>query len=158
MSEGLFGDLDIASASDDPFGIPLDTYEAVVSKVEKTRNKNDDGDFLVFYYNITGGAAYTAIGQDVQEWKKIPTKAELESDDKETKGKAERGMSFIKQRLISLGVPEARVNQVKPEDLVGTEVYAKIGPGNQGYPSVKEVKLREDSATPLNSGTFSPGL
>lgn len=141
---GLFGDLDIEAASDNPFDIPADKYGCAVIKVERTRNKDDNADFLVFTYVIEEGNA--AIGQEVSEWKKIPA-----SDDEPG---ADRAKSFIKQRLLSLGVPEKRVNTVNSEDLLGVKVWATIKPGKNGYPSISKVELQDSS----NNDSVSLGL
>jgi len=141
---GLFGDLDIEAASDNPFEIPADKYGCAVTKVEKKRNNDDTADFLVFTYTIEEGAADSAIGQDVAEWKKIPA-----SNDEEG---AERAKSFIKQRLLSLGVPENRVNTVNPDDLLGVKVWATIKPGKNGYPSVSKVELQDASSSSVSLG------
>lgn len=146
----LFGDLDIEAASDNPWEIPADKYGATVSKVEKkddhvSKNNPDSTpkNYMVIEYTITDGSHAGAIGQTLQEWKKVP-KADDEDKD--------RSMSFIKQRLLSLGVPESKMNSVQPDDLVGIDVYVNVGAGKNGMPQVNTVELKGGSATTGSTG------
>lgn len=130
----LFGDLDIASAADNPFEIPANSYEATVTdvRVGKTRDESKVG--MTFIYTIQSGEYE---GQDITEWKQIPTPADphnLTTDEK-------RSMSFLKQRLLSLGVPEDRMNSVKEDELIGADVVVTVKPGKNGYTNVSRVEL-----------------
>lgn len=143
---GLFGDLDINSVSDDPFDLPVDKYEAVVSKVEIKSNHTSKNNpesvpttYLVISYTITDGAAESAIGQTVQDWFRIPK----DMNDSRGKQSATQALSWIKRRLLMLGVPESRVDSVSPDDLVGIEVYLDVNKSKNGMPSVKDATVRD---------------
>lgn len=128
----IFGDLDIASASDDPFSVAPGTYEAVVSDVEVKDNKDKTLKGLWITYTITGE---TENGKNVSEWKTIPAPADPKNPSAEDK----RSMSFLKMRLSSLGIPESRMNSVQPEDLIGTEVAITVKKNGE-YTNVTKVE------------------
>ena len=150
----LFGDLDVQAAADDPFAVKEGTYEAVVAKAEaKTSNDGSKTGFAI-NYTITGADDPEMIGRSLSEWKNIP-KAEDESPE------AKRDASFLKQRLLSLGVPEAKVNVVTSEDLIGTEVVvvAKNTPDKNDpekiYTNVTKVEVAKGgSAKPASKAAF----
>lgn len=130
---GLFDELDIAGAADDPFNIPDNTYAAVVYKVESKKNsKGNMG--LTITYKIMGGEQN---GLQVTDYLRMPSK----TDETPLEGaERERALSYIKRRLNDLGVPEVRMNTVEPADLVGTECYITTKK-NGDYTNVREVNL-----------------
>lgn len=135
----LFGELDVASAEDDPFAIPDNTYDCFLTdvKVGPTKDKSKTGMTLVF--TISEGEH---ANKKIQEWKRIPTPADPKNLDDEDK----RSLSFLKARLLDLGVPAERVNTVSPDDLIGKRVYVSVK-NNNGYTNVKKVVLADDSAS-----------
>lgn len=148
----LFGDLDIASAADNPFAIPDDTYEAYVFEVKVGKTNPKDGKQpqvgMTINYKIASGDHEDKM---ISEWKRIPTKAELESADKKTKQDADRAASFLKARMLDLGIPGDKINSVESEDLVGIHCSVTTRTVN-GYSNASKVALWEgDSA---NSDPF----
>lgn len=141
----IFGDLDIASASDDPFKVPPNVYNAVVSevKVGETKDKSKTGMTLIYTISDPGGEHDK---KQVREWKHIPTPA----DPKNLSGEDKRAMSFLKARLLDLGIPEERVNSVTPEDLIGKEVTIDVREGKNDFTNVNSVTLLQDT-TPSGS-------
>lgn len=130
---GLFDELDIASASDNPWVIPDNTYPAVVSDLEVKANK--DGNYAMYFkYNVTEGEHK---GFEVSEYKRLPSSKDATPLSEAEKNKA---MSYIKQRLASLGIPEARMNSVTKEDLVGIECYISTQVKND-FVNVRTVTL-----------------
>lgn len=116
LGGSLFGDLDIASASDNPYGVPDDTYKCVVADLKIALNsKGNRGMTLTF--KVTEG---DYKGQEITDYKRLPS-----SVDKEplTGKKREDALSYIKLRLRDLGIPDSQMNSLKREDLVGTECY-----------------------------------
>ncbi len=142
MSENsLFGDLDLDNAPDDPFLIPDATYRAFLTDVKKgPTKKNPHKLYVNFKYKISEG---DYEGQEVGEWKSANA-----SDDTRTK-------SFLKQRLISLGVPADRLGVVEPADLIGKEVYVTVK-NREGYANVNKVTLVDASET--SESTESKGM
>lgn len=123
---GLFGDLDISSAADDPFAVDDGTYVAIVSScaVAHSEKKNTNG--LTFEYTILDDDSNPEKmhGRKVSEWLTIPeTDASGQYQDAD---KGPKFASFIKRRLASLGVPEAEMNAVEPEDLVDITVVMTL--------------------------------
>ena len=125
---GLFGDLDVASAEDNPWFVPPNTYECDLYKVElKTPEGKDPG--LLFTYKISSGEHE---GKQVTEYKRVP-KSQLTKEDKDA-------ASYLKMRLASLGIPEARMNTVEPEDLQGLAVIVTVTQNGE-YTNVRKVEL-----------------
>lgn len=129
---GIFGDLDLASASDDPFSVNDGTYEAVVTKAEVRQNKNETDNFLVLEYTIEDDGNMS--GRKVSEWKKIPKQGAEDFD---------RAASFLKQRLLSIGIPNERINSFEPDDALGADVVITVKT-KDGYANVNKVATLTD--------------
>ncbi len=141
MSESsLFGDLDLDNAPDDPFAIPDATYRAFLTNVKKAPTKDGKKTGVTFKYKISEG---DYEGREVTEWKSANA-----TDDVRTK-------SFLKQRIISLGVPTDRLGVVDPGDLIGKEVYVTVKNRN-GYANVDKVTLVD--ASEISEPTSSKGM
>ena len=129
MSESMFGDLDIASAHENPFFKPDGIYICELTKADVKTSKNGNKGFTLDYL-IVEDEPNNKKGKKIQEWKPIPmpwhlkgykSREDMESDvdkDSQLATNAERNMSFIKQRLKQLGVPEDMLNSVTPEYLM----------------------------------------
>lgn len=145
MSEGLsnlFAELDIESAADDPFATPLGTFGCVVkecklsvsdSKYVKVNGEDDVNRplrGLSIIYQINDGS--DDDGGTISEYKSIPYGNTTEED--------KRSLSFLKQRLLSLGVPPERVNSVQPQELEGTDCFVTTKK-NKEYTNVTNVKV-----------------
>ena len=146
---GLFGDVDVASASDDPFKVPSGVYQAILSDVEvkPTNDKSKVGMTLIFTLEGNEGDEAEHNGKQVREWKEIPTPADpknLSPDDK-------RAMSFLKSRLLDLGIPEDRVNSVEPDDLKGKEVTIQVKEKGE-FTNINKVTLLQSGAATATSG------
>lgn len=132
MSDSLFGDLDLDNAPDDPFAIPDGTYKAYLTDVRKGPTKDGKKVGVTFKFKISEG---DHKDQEVTEWKSAnPT------DDVRTK-------SFLKQRIIGLGVPADRISVIDPEDLIGKEVYITTKSRN-GFTNIQ-------NAVPVDAGESS---
>lgn len=144
---GIFGDLDVQAAADDPFAIDDGTYTAVVTGSEVKQNKDGNKNFLVLEYTIEDDGAMS--GRKASEWKNIPEPG----DDN-----ADRSASFLKQRLLSLGVPADRINSFEPEDALGVTVVISVK-NKDGYANVNKVEQPRDTAgSPSASGNAFAGL
>lgn len=146
MSDNIFGDLDIASAADDPFAVADGTYEATLTKssVEKSTK---GGKGLTFEYTIHDADDEAMNGRKISEWKTIPsTNDDGSFEDPDT---APTFLSFIKQRLKSLGVPDNEMNTVQPSELIGLEVIVTVATktskkDGQDYQNVTKLRLASD--------------
>lgn len=134
---GLFGELDIESAEDNPWMVPANTYEADLYQVEVKPNKTGDKTNLILTYKISSGEH---TGKQVTEYKVIPSPV----DPKNPTADEAKAASYIKARLTSLGVPESRMNTVEVNDLVGTPVVIKVTVNGE-YTNVSSVKLRDEN-------------
>jgi hypothetical protein len=139
---GLFAELDLEDAADDPFATPLGTFGCVVkecklstsdSKFVKVNGEDDTTKplrGLSLIYQINDGGDND--GDTISEYKSIPYGSESVED--------KRALSFLKQRLLSLGVPQERINSVQPEELEGTDCFVTTKKRGE-YTNVTEVKV-----------------
>lgn len=140
---GLFGDVDASSIPDDPWYVAPGTYLCVVEDAAIRDKKDQTGQGLALNYSIVEeDNDYT--GMRIQEWKNLPNG---DSDSKD----ARTDRSRVKQRLLSLGVPEDVMNSDDTDwlkDLIGVEVYVTVferasQDGTRTYTNVGNVKLVE---------------
>lgn len=144
---GLFDELDVASAADNPFGgVPEGVYECTVTNA--VVKESDDKFYregvkkvgLMLTYKVTDG---DEAGEEITEYKAIPRPEDKDNPTSDER----RAMSFLKQRMLSLGIPENRVNSVEPDDLIGLDCYVTVKKGKNDYMNVTEVKLVNQPAT-----------
>ena len=142
---GIFGDLDVASAEDNPWAIPANSYECTVYTVEVKRDKNEVLG-MEFIYKISSGEHE---GKTCREWKVIP----VPDDPKNLTADEKKAASYLKMRLKSLGVPETRMNNINVNDLLGLDVVVKVVVNGE-YTNVQRVELAGDAPaeTPAFTG------
>lgn len=131
----LFEGLDIAAAKDNPFEIPANTYAATITSVVTGPTKSGDKVGMTLTYTIQEGEY---AGDDITEWKELPQPADPRNLTKEEA----RSLSFLKQRLLNLGIPETKMNSVGEDDLEGLDVYVTTKEGKNGYTNVQKVELQ----------------
>lgn len=93
------------------------------------KSSKDGKKFLVFTYKVA--EPHPLAGATKDEWKSAN-----KSDDAKMK-------SWLKQRIVSLGVPEDRIKDTNPSDLVGTAIYFTIK-NKDGFCNVNNVTLNTD--------------
>lgn len=148
---GLFKDLDLKNAEDNPWHKPDGFYTCVVYSVELQETRDKSKVMCVFTYRVVDFPDKPILnGQDIKEWKWVPTPEDLENDPE---GKAALSLSFLKNRIKSLGVPEDRLNDFEPDDVRGLKVIVE-GQNRNGNFNVREVKLF-DSAEAESSDPFA---
>lgn len=140
---GLFGDLDVKSAEDNPWFVPSNVYKADLFKAEVKDGKNGKG--LTLTYKISEGQHK---GKTVSEWKDIPSPADPDNLTEEE----EKARSYLKMRLKSLGIPEARMNDVEPEDLMGLAVIVTVKVNGE-YSNVNKVELADGANNAAGTAT-----
>jgi hypothetical protein len=145
MTEGLFAGLDMNTVPSDPFNVPPDAYECTVSDVRiETTKGTTPNTGMVFEYTVRTG---DHAGKKIKDWKTFPQIAPGTKPTPEELGQ----LSWIKSRMLSLGVPEEKINSVTPDFFKGIDVIVTTVK-NGDYVNVKTVKL--DTA-PVASG-FKP--
>jgi hypothetical protein len=149
MSGGFLNDLGLDAVSADPNHIADGKYRAFVFNAEVRNKKNSEINSLVLTYKIAPEQKHA--GQSQQEWfDLLPASA--------TGDNAEFKRSYLKKRILSLGIPESKINEVNPGDLIGIEVAITIVHKN-GYQNVGNLELVNDgvpvSAAPTVGGDTS---
>lgn len=137
---GFLNDLNLDDVATDPNRVPDGTYPAHVSKF-KMQPTQSKGNFLVIGYTLAPGAkdakGTSLEGKVIDEWKSA------NAGDEPSK------KSWLKQRIVSLGVPESRVSAVEPEDVIGQAVLVTVKTKGE-YQNVVGVKV--------DNGEFGPGI
>ena len=149
----IFGDLDLASAADDPFAVEDGTYDAVVTEsVVKAEKKNDKRKGLALKYTIEDGSPMN--GRKVNDWRNIP----LDKSDENY----ETDRSFLKGRLTAFGIPEDRFATFQAPDALGARVTITVKNrevDGTNYCNVTKVVARDDSAAgSVSNGNAFAGL
>ena len=145
---GMFADLDVANAADDPFKVPPGAYTAHITGVEIKSNKDNTTKGLAVTYTVSDGEH---AGKNVSEWKTLPEPV----DPKNPTADEARALSFLKSRLTDFGIPAEKMNSVMPEDIIGLQVKITVTE-NKGYTNVRTVNLVQNvSAGAEGSSPFS---
>lgn len=134
---GLFDELDVDVASaTDPFAIPVGMHLCYLTGAEMKDGKNGPG--LALTYKIDGGDNNGAL---ISEWKSVPaTKEEAATEA------GKKALGWLKQRLASLGVPEGKMNDLEPADLIGTHCYVTVKQNGE-YTNVTKVQVAPSNVT-----------
>jgi len=131
MSSELFASMGLDNVEADVNHIADGVYPAFVYEsttvVAKT-GKNAGKTSWVVTYKIAEGQFK---GRTQQEWFSLDPANETVKP-------------WLKRRILSLGVPETKIGDFQPADVVGTAVTVKIQT-KDGYQNVRDVKLRDES-------------
>lgn len=138
---GFLNDLKLKDASTDPNKIPEGKYPAIIKDLQ-TKVLKDKGNTLIITYQISHEDPEYG-GKTKPEFKRLPVIDEetgkyATSDD-------ERDAAFLKQRILSFGVPEDELDTMNKNDLLGTPLWIELVQSANGqYINVKNVELREE--------------
>lgn len=157
----LFGELDVASANENPYYKEDGTYLCQITGAEKKEANNaSKSKGLVIKYTILEG---DKKGLTIQEWKPLPdpwnikgfeSEEDMESKtnyDDEVASRAARSMSFLKSRLMDLGFPPEKMNTLDPKDFFEVpKVYVTIKNKNDRE-NVTSVELAEGTSSSVGS-------
>lgn len=140
---GFLADLGLDSVEADPNALPDNTYPAFVYDAKMVAYKDTSkGKALVLTYKIADGPHK---GKTIDEWKSANS-----FDDARQKG-------FLKQRILSLGIPETKIADLDLDDLKGLAVTIKTKKNGQ-YTNVNYAAPRDENApSPSDSGGASVG-
>lgn len=159
MSGGIFGDLDVASANENPFFKPDGKYICRVTAATVRRSKAGNKGMPI-EYTIQEGEKE---GKKINEWKPVPEPWELEGyatddDFKEEinfsaklKEDAERNLSFLKQRMKQFGFSTEEMNTVTPEDFLNLPLLEVELKNHNGQERIWSVEVYDTSdASPFS--------
>lgn len=139
---GIFADLGLDEVDADPNHLPDSTYRGVVYDAKIVHYKDAaKGKALVLTYKVTDPESIHK-GKTIDEWKSAN-----KFDDAQKKG-------WLKNRLISLGVPESRIAQVSVKDLIATDIFFTVKKKGE-YINVTFVRLADESEVSASSGGSS---
>lgn len=128
---GIFGDTDASEIPDDPFYVEPGTYTCVITEAVVRNKKNSEEQGLSLTYVIQDEDS-DYKGSRVQEWKNVWPNVENAQQRQDN--------ARVKQRLLSLGVPEAVMNDDPAEfleTLKGVECYVTVKESVQEKDGVK---------------------
>jgi hypothetical protein len=149
---GLFDGIDVASANDDPYSVPVDSYVCTITQAEAKATKAGDKVGLNLTYTISEGAYK---GSPISDWKEIPPKPE--TDDSDVQAEYMRKRSFLKQRMLSFGVPESRINAIEASDLIGIDLVVTLVKSKSGKTVIKNIQPA-NGATGVSTTPGNPFL
>ena len=142
---GFLNDLGLSSANADPNFLPEGRYPAFISglKIKDTQATKDKpaGKALIITYKISPLDSEN-VGKTKTEFKTLPA---VNPDGSYTDEVSVRNAAYLKQRLLSLGVPEDEMDTMSQEDLLGTPVWITMVQSGDYY-NVRNVELREEES------------
>lgn len=123
LSGGLFGDLDIANVSDNPFEVAPGTYRATCTDAHVKKSEETDALSLVIKWTIDD-PENEFHGIPVSEYFAIPPRG---VDYEDLTPKQKMSLKFFKRRLREgFDLSESEMQSVKPSELVGREAYITV--------------------------------
>lgn len=135
VDNGILSDLGLG---DVPDGLAVGTYKGNVygCKVQTLKDVSK-GKSLVFTYKVNDPES-SYNGETIDEWKSI------NKFDTNVKKR------FLKERLVSLGIPETRFDQFRPDDVIGLDVFFTVKKNGQ-YTNITDVTLIEGDASSVSA-------
>lgn len=136
IEPGFLSDLGLDQVEADPNFLPNSKYAGYLYDIKVVKFKDTTkGKALVFVYKVSDG---DHKGKTIDEFKSA------NSFDEPSK------KSWLKQRLLSLGVNEAEINNVDLASLKGKAVWFTTKQNGE-YRNVTSVELRDDSVEVASS-------
>lgn len=143
-SDFLLGDLGLDDVSANPNFVADGGYVAVVTYKVGGSKKNPNHRYLIFSYAIettADGSPTEYKDKKISEWKSA-----MPDDDAQTK-------SFLKQRIMSFGVPEEEVSRFNMQTVQGGRFLIEVK-NNGDFTNINRVKpLGEGGVTGAASGS-----
>lgn len=128
---GFLNDLDIENTEADPDALPDGKYPGWLFESKILTKKDGSKTSLVLTYKVDKDFDPKFANRKAQEWfqlKPVPS---------------EQQKAWLKRRLVSLGIPESKMNEIEPDDLIGIAVTFGVKNSN-GYKNVNFVELRDE--------------
>lgn len=121
--DGIFGDLDIANVSDNPFEVAPGTYRATCTDAHVKKNEETEALSLVIKWTIDDPES-EYHGMPVTEYFGLPPRG-VSYEDLDPKQK--RALKFFKKRLReAFDFSETQMQSLKPSELVGCDAYITV--------------------------------
>jgi hypothetical protein len=126
---GFLNDLGLDNVEADPNYISDGPHPGFVFDSKVVTKKDNTKSWVITYKVAPEDESFAGKTQD--EWYNVTNPS---ADQK----------SWLKKRVLSLGVPESKVGAFDPAEVIGTAVFFNIRHKN-GYQNVGEVTLRDEA-------------
>lgn len=160
----IFGEigLDSQEIPEANAGLPEGQYvgNLFAVKVMDLKPGKGIGRQVMFQYKVNDPQGSPHQGRMASEFFRIPPAGVKIGTDAwnqiiaDERDKITKGMSWLKNRLKTLGVPDAQVASTDPNSLVGTDIIFKIKV-NSGYSNIADVINRASVAAAAGGAGFS---
>lgn len=159
----LFGELDVASANENPYYKEDGPYTCQLTGAELKTAKNGVSKGLALKYTILEG---DKKGLSINEWKPVPTpwnlmgyttKEDMDNTvnhDDEVASNSNRSLSYLKARLIEFGIPPEEMNDLEPKTLLELPHMIVTIRNKNDRENITGVELITDSTSSV--GTTDP--
>jgi len=134
---GFLNDLGLDNVEADPNYISDGPHPGFVYDSKVVTKKDSTKSWVITFKVAPEDESYAGKTQD--EWYSLSV-----MKDGSLAAPSADQKSWLKKRVLSLGVPESKVNTFDPKDVIGTSVFFNIRHRN-GYQNVGEVTLRDES-------------
>jgi hypothetical protein len=135
---GFLNDLDLDNVEADPNYIGDGQWPAFIFDSKVITKKDQTKSWIITYKVAPDSKQYAGVTQD--EWFALT----VEKDGSLIAQPDQTKKSWLKKRVLSVGVPESRVKEVTPAEIIGTPVFITIRhKGN--FQNVVDVVLRDES-------------
>jgi hypothetical protein len=142
---GFFSDLNtdfISDAEEVGFSDPdngLYQYEVIGGELQRGTKKDPNALGFIIKYSLTNDSV---TDKKYSEYFGVPQP----SDPRNPTDREKQQASFLKARLVSLGVAPDKINSMDADDLIGAEGTLRIITNKGGYKQVRDLKLKGNSA------------
>ena len=150
---GIFDDFDIdmddVKAASGYNSIDDGFYEWEISEaLRQNGSKNKPHNtFFIIKYNLDEAGTYW-------EWFTLAVDGDPQHSD------AKKSLSYLKERLLALGIPASELNSFEPEDLEGItgsfKLQTKKGKNDKAYQNIQNFKVNLDEADAEPEETEEP--
>jgi hypothetical protein len=146
---GFLNDLKLESVESDPNYIADGQYPGYIFDSKIVTKKKDQTQQWVITYKIAPEANRHA-GQTQDEFYNVGA-----APGRPETGPSEANKSWLKKRVLGLGVPENSLAALDPKDVIGTPVTITIVHRN-GYQNIGDAVVRSENAGPSSTGPVAP--
>lgn len=145
---GLFGELDAAEVSDNPFYVAPDVYQCILAEANRVQKKDGSGEGISFKWVIEDEES-DYFGSNVSDWLNIYP--EVTGDD--VTAKIKQSNARLKSRLQEMGLSAIEMDVLLDDDnlemLVGMAAHVTVSESHDKnepdkvYTNVRKVEIFE---------------